>query len=66
MAMFLLSTLFVGIATKEKNADLKKISDFVLSNTCTIQPVLQTKHASGFKDRWENKKSEAMLEYLKK
>jgi hypothetical protein len=64
--MFLLSTLLVGIATKEKNANLKKISDFVLSNTCTIQPVLKTKHTADFRDKWEDKKDKVMLEYLKK
>lgn len=35
-------------------------------NTFTVQPVLKTKHKSDFKKEWEQKKDEAVLEYLKK
>ena len=66
LVVFFFSTLLVGIATREKNNNLRHISDLILSNTCTIQPVLKTQHRAGFEDKWEDKKDEVMLEYLKK
>jgi hypothetical protein len=66
LVVFLFSTLAAGIATRGREESLRNISELVLSNTCTIQPVLHTKHKTGFKEKWETKKDEAILEYLKK
>jgi hypothetical protein len=66
LAIFLFSTLVAGIATRDREKSLRNISELILSNTCTIQPVLHTKHETGFKEKWETKKDEAILEYLKK
>ena len=66
LVMFFVSTLYLGVATKEKNDNLRRISDIVLSNTCTIQPVLKTTSKAGFRKEWNKKKDEAILEYLKK
>ena len=43
LVLFFFSS-FAGMIVREKNDDLKKISNMLLSNTCTIQPVLKTKH----------------------
>jgi hypothetical protein len=46
----------------------EKIRDSVrpgIGNTYTIMPELKTKHRSDFKKEWENKKQEAILEFLK-
>ena len=37
-----------------------------LSNTFTVTPLLKTKHASAFKKEWEEKKHEAVIDFLKK
>ena len=66
LVVFFLSTLFLGVATKEKNKSLRRISDLVSSNTYTIQPVLKTTYKTGFKKKWEQEKDKAIIEYLKK
>ncbi|MFC1548872.1 hypothetical protein ACFL5E_02825 [Candidatus Omnitrophota bacterium] len=37
-----------------------------IGSTYTIMPELKTKHRADFKKEWEQKKQEAVLEYLKK
>ncbi|MGB2599756.1 MAG: hypothetical protein WBB86_08365 [Candidatus Omnitrophota bacterium] len=66
LVMFFLSTIFLGVATKEKNKNLRHISSLISGNTYTIQPVLKTTCKNGFKKAWEKKKDEAILEYIKK
>ncbi|MGB2629913.1 MAG: hypothetical protein WBD24_02215 [Candidatus Omnitrophota bacterium] len=66
LVLCLISTLYIGYATKEKNETLRHITGYILSNTCTIQPVLKTQHTEEFKEKWENKKSEVMFDHLKK
>lgn len=36
-----------------------------MESTSTVLPELKTKHRADFKNEWENKKDEAILEYLK-
>jgi hypothetical protein len=66
VVMFFFSSLYLGLAAKEKNDNLRHISDLVLSNTCTIQPVLKTTAKAGFRREWQKKKDEAIFEYIKK
>ncbi len=51
------------IASNEKTGTPARPS---FHNTCTITPALKTKHRADFKQEWDEKKEEAMLEYLKK
>ena len=66
LVLCLMSTLYIGFAMQEKNEKLRHITGYILSNTSTIQPVLKTQHAEKFKEKWEEKKGEVMLDYLKK
>ena len=66
IVLVLASSVFAGVSTREKNKSLKQISSMILSNTCTIQPALKTKYKGDFAAKWEKKKDEAILSYIKK
>ena len=48
------------------SGEAKSGTGICASNTYTIMPELKTKHTADFKKEWENKKEEAVLEFIKK
>jgi len=57
----LLNVTPIGVDTKIRDSAHPGFRD-----TCTIMPVLKTRHKSDFKKEWEKKKGEVVLDYLKK
>ena len=64
ITLILVSLIRVPVGGKENNAS--GIARFGLENTCTVMPSLKTQDKADFKDNWEAKKNEAVLDYLKK
>ncbi|MCK5450155.1 MAG: hypothetical protein KAI70_00150 [Candidatus Omnitrophica bacterium] len=66
-AVFLvLSTLLLKVGPVENADGTKSGMRMGLKNTSTVIPVLKTKHKNDFKEDWDKKKHEAMVDYLKK
>jgi len=71
VASLLIAFLFISVGTLGLRASNEKGSQNLLSrlssqNVCTVQPELKTKHEKAFKEAWEIKSKEEMLDFLKK
>ena len=61
-----LATLLLKVTPIEGGNKAKSGMVFGLRNTSTVTPALKTKHKEDFKEEWDKRKNEAMIEYLKR
>lgn len=66
VTFFIFSTLLLNVSMVGSGERLKGQKGSFLPGTCTVTPALRTNEGSGFKEEWEAKKNEAVLEYIKK
>ncbi len=66
VAIALLVTAFLGVSVVGKDNNTSGVARIGLQNTYTVTPSLKTQDEADFKDDWEAKKNEAVLDYLKK
>lgn len=66
ITILMFSSLFLKVTPIAGNDKTGGPARLNFRNTYTIMPALKTKSESDFKEEWQKKKEEAMLEYLKK
>ncbi len=66
IALMIFSTLLLNVMLLGGSSDDRSKAVGAFNNTYTVMPALKTKHTVEFKKEWEEKKDEAILEYIKK
>lgn len=66
VALLLCVSMLFTISPMGAQEKISSTSSLNFQSTSTILPALKTKHKEEFKQEWEQKKDEAVLEYLKK
>lgn len=66
LCLFMFSSMIFKVTMLGTEEKVKSSIKSGFYNTYTVMPALKTKHRAEFKKEWENKKEEAILDYLKK
>ncbi|MBD3426255.1 MAG: hypothetical protein GF409_03370 [Candidatus Omnitrophica bacterium] len=66
MTFLVFTALLFRVTPIDGNEKIRNTAGPGLRSTYTIMPALKTKHRSDFKKEWDQKKQEAVLEFLKK
>ncbi|MFC1570762.1 hypothetical protein ACFL4E_03155 [Candidatus Omnitrophota bacterium] len=65
LVLLVFSTLLLKVTPISVEDSKTASSRFGFQNTYTVMPALKTKHKADFRKEWEQKKDEAVLEFLK-
>ena len=65
LGLFVSSFIFGNLQVGDSSSTVSN-SNFSSFSTSTVMPALKTQEQEKFKEEWENKKDEAVLEYIKK
>jgi len=65
LGLFASSFIFGNLQVGDSNS-VKSSASVSSFSTSTVMPALKTQDQEKFKEEWENKKDEAVLEYIKK
>ena len=63
-SFIIISSVFLNMYSVSVDAASGK-AQVGFKNTYTMMPLIKTKHRAGFKNKWEEKKNEVVLQYLK-
>ena len=65
LGLFVSSFIFGNLQVGDSTSTARS-TNFSSFSTSTVMPALKTQEQEKFKEEWENKKDEAVLEYIKK
>ena len=65
IAMMFFSVILCRFFPLGKDAETGEGTKIGFGSTCTVVPALKTEHDEGFKEDWEKKQDESVLEFLK-
>ena len=66
ITFFIFSTLLLNVSVVGTGTRAQNSKRSFSPSTCTVTPALKTKGEDDFREAWEAKKNEAVLEYIKR